>query len=185
LKAGPNPAGGGMPQRSYSIRKALLAPLGVDAFLLMGLLAISLLLKGDATEKLVFTLFFLPTLVLFSESLYRRVVVTDEGITIRKLGRAKAVAWGEITHVGSLTIHKKVYILLTTVKGFFIVSNAHERFSALVEEIVTHVEGEKVEEEVRLLTGGSLAGIANIVSAWVAAVFMVGIILMKLIPFIV
>jgi len=171
-----------MPQRSYSIRRAFLIPLGVDAFLLFVLLLISLLLKGETTEKLVFTIFFLPTLVLFCESLYRRVVVTDEGIVVRKLGRSRAVAWGEITHVGSLTIHKKVYILLTTVKGFFIVSNAYEQFSALVEEMVTHVDEEKVEEEVRLLTGGSLAGIANVVSAWVAAAFMVGIILMKLIP---
>lgn len=174
-----------MPQRSYAIKKAFLIPLGVDAFLLLGLLLISLLLKGDATEKLVFTIFFVPTVVLFLESLYRRVVVTGGGITIRKLGRARTVAWEEITHVGSLTIHKKVYVLLTTVKGFFIVSNAYERFSALVEEIVTHVEGEKVEEEVRLLTGGGLAGIANIVSAWVAAAFMVGIILMKLVPLVV
>jgi hypothetical protein len=174
-----------MPQRFYSIRKAFLIPLGVDAFLLLGLLLISILLKGDATEKLVFTIFFLPTLVLFCESLYRRVVVSDEGITVRKVGRVKAVAWGEITHVGSLTVHKKVYVLLTTVKGFLIVSNAYEGFSAFVEEIVIHVEGDRVEEEVRLLTGGSPAGIAPIVSAWVAAVFMVGIILMKIIPFVV
>jgi hypothetical protein len=174
-----------MPQRSYSIRRAFLIPLGVDAFLLFGLLMIALLLKGDGTEKLVFTLFFLPTCVLFLESLCRRVVVTDGGLTVRKLGRAKAVTWEEITHVGCLTLHRKVYVLLTTVKGFFIISNAYEGFSALAEEIVARVEPERVEEEVRLLTGRSLAGVAHIVSAWVAAAFMVGIILMKIFPFVV
>jgi tetrahydromethanopterin S-methyltransferase subunit F len=85
--------------------------------------------------------------------------------------------------VGCLSLHKKVYLLLTTVKGIFIVSNAYEEFEALVDAIVGRVGQEKVEEEVRLQSGRSRTGIANIVSAWVAAAFMVGIILMKMFPF--
>ena len=174
-----------MPQRVYTIRRAFVIPLGVDAFLLMCLLAISLLLKGDSTEKLVFAILFLPTLYFFLECLARRLIVAKEGLSIRKLWRKKAVSWEEITHVGCLNLHKKVYLLLTTVKGIFIVSNAYEEFAALAEEIVESVGLEKVEEEVRLQSGRSRVGIANIVSAWVAAALMVGIILMKIPPFVV
>ena len=43
----------------------------------------------------------------------------------------------------------------------------------------------RVEEEVRLQAGRSPSGIAHIVMAWIAAVFMVGIILIKMLPFMV
>jgi hypothetical protein len=183
LQAGPVLRGEGMSQHVFRIRRAFLIPLGVDAFLLFCLLLISLLLQGAVTERFVFAIFFVPTLYLFLESLFRRVILDETGITIRKLWRGKVVSWGEITHVGCLALHKKVYILLTTVKGLFIVSNAYEGFAGLVDEIVGHVELEKVEEDVRLQTGGTLAGIAHVILALVAAVMMIGIILIKLIPF--
>jgi hypothetical protein len=169
-----------MSPHMYVLRKAFLIPLGLDAFLLFCLLLMALLLNGDRVEKLVFSLFFLIAVALFLEGLFRRVGVTEEGLSIRKLGRAKAVAWAEITHVGCLTLHKKVYLLLTTLKGFFIVSNTYEGFPGLVEEIVACVEPERVEEQVRLLAGRSGSGIAPIASAWIAAVLMIGIIVMKL-----
>ena len=172
-----------MSQHVYTIRRAFLIPLGVDAFLLFCLFVISLLPQGSTTERLVFAIFFFPSLYLFLESLFRRVTVDEGGIAIRRLWREKGIPWEGITHVGGLSLHKKVYILLTTVKGFFIVSNAYGGFSDLAEEIVSHVDLTKVEEEVRLQAGRSPSGIAHIVMAWIAAVFMVGIILFKMLPF--
>jgi hypothetical protein len=183
LKEEPFPAGKEMSQRFYTIRKAFLIPLGLDVVLLFCLLLMSLVMKGDAVEKLVLTFFSLPALYLFLECFLRRVTVSEEGLFIRKLGRGKALSWVEITHVGCLILHKKIYLLFTTVKGFFIISNAFERFSALVEEVVAHVEPEKVEEEVRLQAGCSMRGIPHIVSAWFEAAFMAVIILMKMFPF--
>jgi len=174
-----------MSQNTHTIRKAFLIPLGVDTFLLLVLLVLSLLPQGSATERLVFTLFFLPCLYLFLESFLRRVTVDEAGIRIRKLWREKAVSWGEVTHVGCLNLHRKVYLLLTTLKGFFVLSNSLDGFSALVEEIVDRVDPEKVEEEVRLQTGRSLSGVAHIVLAWVAAALMIGILLIKTIPMLV
>jgi tetrahydromethanopterin S-methyltransferase subunit F len=172
-----------MSQHVYTIRRAFLIPLSVDAVLLFCLFVISLLPQGSTTERLVFAIFFFPSLYLFLESLFRRVTVDEGGITIRRLWGEKGIPWEGITHVGGLSLHKKVYILLTTVKGFFIVSNAYGRFSDLAEEIVSHVDLTKVEEEARLQAGRSSSGIAHIVMAWIAAVFMVGIILIKMLTF--
>jgi hypothetical protein len=174
-----------MPQRFYGVRKALLIPLGLDVVLLFGLLMSALLLKGERAEKLVFALFFIPTFVLFLASYRRRVTVAEGGLVIRRFWGNAALSWDEITHVGCLTLHRKVYLLLTTVKGFFIVSSFLEGFSALAEEIVTHVGLEKIEEDCRLQAGRAVAGIANVASAWIAATAMIGIILLKLFPFIV
>lgn len=174
-----------MAQRHYTIRRAFLIVLGLDAFLLFCLFLVSLLMKGDTMEKLILALFFLPALVLFLECLFRRVTVVEEGLVIRKLGRNKALLWDEITRVGYLVLHKKVYLLLTTVKGFFVISNAFEGFPRLVEDLVARVEPDRVEQDVRLQAGRSMIGIANIVAAWVAAVLMMVMILMKLLPVVV
>jgi hypothetical protein len=177
--------GGEVPQHLHRIKNALLIPLGLDVVLLFSLFLMALFLNGDTAERLVFALFFLPACYLFLECLRRRVTVAEGGLVIRKLWSEKTISWDEITHVGGLTLHKKVYLLLTTVKGFFIVSNAFEGFPALAEEIVAHVGLEKVEEEVRLQSGRLVAGVAHIASAWIAAAAMIGIILLKVSPFIV
>jgi len=171
-----------MSQHVYTIRRAFLVPLGVDAFLLFCLTVISLLPQGSATERLVFAIFFVPSLYVFFACLLRRVTVDGGGIVIRKLLREKGVPWEGITHVGGLGIHNKVYLLLTTVNGFFIISNAYGGFSDLAEEIVSRVDRARVEEEVRLQAGRSPSLIVHTALAWTAAAFMVGIILIKMLP---
>jgi hypothetical protein len=169
-----------MSQQGYTIRRAFLIPLGIDALLLFCLLVISLLPQGSTTERLVFVFFFFPSAYLFLDCFFRRVTVDDGGIALRRLWGEKRVPWEGITHIGGLSLHKKVYLLLTTVRGFFIISNAYEGFTGLTEEIVSHVDPARVEEEVRQQAGRSRSGIAHITMAWVAAVFMAGIILIKM-----
>jgi hypothetical protein len=172
-----------MSQRIYRMSTSFLVPLGVDAFLLCVLFLISLLPQGSATERVVFAIFLVPSLYVFLECLLRRVTVDGGGIVIRKLLREKGVSWEGITHVGGLSMHNKVYLLLTTVNGFFILSNAYGGFPDLVEKIVSRVDPVRVEEEVRLQAGRSPSGIFHTALAWTAAVFMVGIILIKMLPF--
>ena len=174
--------GNPMMQRLHVIRRALVVPLGIDTVLLAALLTISLLGKGHRAESWVLALFTLPTAYLFLECLLRRVVVTGEGLLVRTLWKRKRVLWGEITHVGCLSLPRKRYLLLTTTRGIIILSNAFSAFDLLAGEIAERVGRERVEEEVRLLGGRSPAGIGHIVLAWVAAVFMVGIIGLKLFP---
>jgi hypothetical protein len=172
-----------MSLRFHTIKKAFLIPLGLDAFLLFCLLLMSLFMKGDLMERLIFTFFFLAVLFLFLKSFLRRIAVAEGGLVIRKLWHDQTFSWEDLTHVGCLTLHRRVYLLLTTVKGFFIVSDAFERFSKLVADLVAHVEPGRVEEDVCLQAGRSRTGIANVVMAWVAAAIMIGIIVMKLFPF--
>lgn len=169
-----------MSQYVHTIRRAFLLPLGIDAVLLLCLLIISLLPQGSTTERLVFAIFFFPSAYLFLECIFRRVTVDDGGIALRRLWGEKRVSWEGVTHIGGLSLHKKAYLLLTTVKGFFIVSSAYEGFSALTEEIVSRVDPSRVEEEVRQQAGRLPSGIAHVAMAWIAAVFMIGIVLIKM-----
>jgi len=171
-----------MTQNIYKIRKALLIPFGTDVILLFVLLLISILWKGSTTERVVLIVLFVPSLYFFVEVLYRKVTITDGGMVIQKFLRRKDLFWEDITHVGYLIIRKKVYILLTTVKGFHIVSNAYENFSGLVKDICDHSSKEIVEEQLMGQIEHPVRDISNIISTWVAALVILGIIVTKFYP---
>jgi hypothetical protein len=143
-------------------------------------LTIALLTPGAATERLIFALFFIPAFVFFLESLSRRVAVAEEGLAIRKWARTKAFPWSDITRVDCLTVHRKVYLLLTTLGGLFIVSNAVGGFSMLVEQIAARVPAERIEKDVLPQAAAAGAGGAVLIPAWIAAVMLSAMIAMKL-----
>ena len=180
MTAGPLPAGGTMSRSEYRIRRALLVVWGLDTLLLFCLMMIALLTRGAATERLIFTLFFLPAFVFFLECLYRRVAVAEEGLVIRKWGRTKAFPWSDITRVDCLTVRRKVYLLLTTLGGLFVVSNAFEGFTRLVEQIASRVPAERIEKDVLPQAAAAGTGSAVLIPAWIAAVLVTAMIAMKL-----
>jgi hypothetical protein len=110
----------------------------------------------------------------------RRITITDQGIVIRKLFRTKEIHRDNITHVGCVILRKKAYLLLTTTKGFIILSSAYENFSALLRSIVGQVDPEKVEEEVRALAESPVKNRADVISLWFAVAVIFGFIILKL-----
>ncbi len=99
---------------------------------------------------------------------------------IRKFMRKKELRWEDITHIGAMVLRNRVYLLLTTVKGFYILSNAYERFSTLVGDLVGHMSAEKVEEDVKRQIEHPARNIADIVMTWIVAMVLAGIIFIKL-----
>ncbi|MHB8091289.1 MAG: hypothetical protein ACYDH8_06805 [Syntrophales bacterium] len=169
---------------NYKIKMGLRFPLGVDALLLLCLVMISIMVVGSAVEKVLFTVFFVGTAYLFWESLRRRVTIDENGLFLRRLLSQKKLPWEAITHVGGLTIKNKSYILLTTVVGFYIISNYYERFTLLAEDLLSHVEADRVEDAARFLIEEKPLGLAGSALVWVAAVLLTGIIVLKMYPFI-
>ncbi|HYA14810.1 MAG TPA: hypothetical protein VEF33_10775 [Syntrophales bacterium] len=135
---------------------------------------------GSHLEKIALAVIFIPVLCVFFESLSRKVLTGDQGIMIRKFLRNKELRWEDITHAGALILRKRVYLLLTTVKGFYIISNAYERFSTLVRDVIDRMDKEKVEEEVRVQIEHPVKNISDIVMTWVTALVLIGIITIKL-----
>ncbi len=155
----------------------------IDAGLVFILLMISLFRKSSPVESIVLTVILVPLALIVLESFLREVTIGDDGITIRKILRKRSFGWGDITDVGTVILRKKVYLVLTTTKGFHIISNAYEDFAALVKSIVDRVESEKVEEPVKTLIGHPVRKFSDVVSAWVGAVVLLVIIYVKLFQF--
>jgi hypothetical protein len=171
-----------MSTQPFKIRRELLIPLGISAGLLLILLILTLLGKGSSMERIFLTAMTIPTVALFLEARNRRATMTDQGILFKKFLRVKEILWGDISHVGCVMIRKKVYLLLTTTKGFFILSNAYEDFSALIRIIVERVGPDKVEEDVRAQGENPVKNRWDMISLWFAVVVIFGIILLKLLP---
>ncbi|HEY5497222.1 MAG TPA: hypothetical protein VIK19_02710 [Syntrophales bacterium] len=172
-----------MPEAVYRIRRSFTIPLAIDVLLLFVLLVLSLTVKGSVTERIVLAGFFTVSLLILIEAVSRKIVITDGGVALKKLMKIKELLWSDITHVGCLSLRSKVYILLTTKKGFHILSNAYEPFAPLVRDIVNHLDTEKieVEAEARAQMDKPTKNLSDLVAAWVAAVVLSGIIYLKFI----
>jgi len=171
-----------MSSKIFKIRRALLIPFAINTGLLSILLCLSIFFKGSPIERIVLTVIFIPTLILFLEAAKRTATMGEQGIILRKFLRKRDLRWEDITHVGCLIIRKRVYLLLTTTKGFHILSNAYDDFPALVRNIVDHVGIDKSEEEVRHQIENPLKNTSDLVSMWFAVIMIAGIIIMKILP---
>lgn len=165
----------------FKIKKALAFPLLLDTLLIAVLLAVTIMRNGTALEIIVLLVGFVPLLLISLEISIREVITSDSGIQIRKILRKKILEWGDITHVGVVVLYKKVYLVMTTTKGFHIVSNAYGDFTGFVREIMSRVEKDRIEEQVAGLIEKPVRRVSDILLSWLAAIVITGIIVVKLI----
>ena len=170
-----------MYQKTYKIKNAFLVALSVDVVLLFLLCGISLFLKSAVFDIIVFALISIIALFILIETQSRKVLTGDQGLLIGKFFKRRELRWEDITHVGVLVLRKRVYVLLTTTKGFYIISNAYEEFPGLLGDIADRVDQERIEEEARDQIAHPINRMTDIISAWIAAALLVALIAYKLI----
>jgi hypothetical protein len=170
-----------MPAKKYPVRNALIIPFTLVVTFLLVLLVLAVFMRESFAERIFYTAVFMPALYIYLEAVSRKVIIDERGVVVHKLLRRKEVSWEDITHVGCVVMGKKVYILMTTVKGFFIISNVTSHFSALIQQLLDHLDPKKMEEETRNLIANPIHKVSDIVGLWIAAIAMSGIIIYKLI----
>lgn len=168
-----------METTTYTTRRDFLIPFSLVFLLLLVLLILSVFDRAFPPEIVVLIVVFVPTLFIFLASVWRRTTIEPDGVRIRKLFRERHLLWKEITNIDVLAVRKKVYLLLTTKKGFYVLANSHEKFTSLVQDIVRHVDPEKVEEGVRDVIEHPMVRISDMVSSWIAFGILLGAIILK------
>jgi hypothetical protein len=166
-------------QTRYRIKRSFLIPLGLDAILLAALFLSSFLVAGTLLERAVLGLFFLLALAVFVEAASRNVGADEEGITIRKFFRETRLQWGQINYAGTLIMRGKAYILLTTAKGYHVLSSAYGDYEKLVADLVGRLDAERVEDALRVQADQPVRGRSDAAAAWFAAVVILGILVLK------
>jgi hypothetical protein len=175
------PTGTKMSGRVYRIKRGLLIALAVDNILLLILSLMAVVGEGPDIERSLLFIVFVPLLYMTLELFSRTVTIEETGFRLKKLLRQKDLDWMDVTHMGVLQVRKKVYLVLTTKKGFHIISNAYDHFSALVQDMLKHISPERTEEEVRTLVDRPVENRANMIAAWFTAALLVLVIYTKMV----
>ncbi len=160
-------------EQVYKIQKAFIIPFLTAVVLLFVLLVLSLF-GGESWEKILLACLFIITMMIAIEAL-ERGCVSENGLSIRKFFRTKKFTWAEITHLGVVIIRSKAYFLLTTTRGFYILSNLLEDHAKLIQFLAGKLGDEKVEVEVKITWSIRQADIL-IVLTWVVVLIIAAII---------
>ena len=168
-----------MDRGTFKIKRTFLLPF----FAMIALLGVLLLLslwKGQPWEKILLAVSFFGTLLVGIEAAARSIIVSPDGLKIKKFFRAKEIAWPTMTHLAVLNLNKKTYFLLTTTKGFHFFSNMFENHALLIRSIVDKLDIEKVEVEVRNYLENPLERRSLIVICWGTVIILAVFIILKL-----
>lgn len=171
-----------MPQ-VYKIRRAIVIPLALSFLDLFILLLNAWLFSALPGERSVLAAIFLLLGYLLLEVVSRQASLGSGGVEIRKLLRSKEFNWDEITHLGSLVMGAKVYLLLTTTRGFIILSNNYERFPDLLRHLLQIIPSERIGGEINGLMNNPPQQGGLVRSAWLMAVVMTVIMALRLFIF--
>jgi hypothetical protein len=116
------------------------------------------------------------------ETARREIVVTEEGLQLKKFFRIKIFFWREITHLAIVELRHKAYFLLTTTKGFYFFSNILGNHSLLVRSLVDKLGAEKVEIEVKNYLDHPVERLSLIVMSWITVLILIAVIILKFSP---
>jgi hypothetical protein len=169
-----------MTEKIYRIRQAFLIPLTLDGVLLFMLIITSLVTESHPTERIVLVLFFVPLMCFIVEARMRTIMIIPDGLTLKKFFKTKHIRWNDITNVDTVLVGKKAYLAMTTIKGFYVISNSYEKFSHLVGDIVGQLDSGRVEERVRTVVDRPPVKRSDVVAAWGVALLMAAILYVKI-----
>lgn len=158
--------------RVFAIRRGFLLPLGLLLLQSLVLLVICLV-KGEPLAKVIILgAIILPIAGLFVESAWRRVFVTETGVTVFKVLRKKTLLFSDLTEVETVQVRKRAFLTLSTAEDFLILSNAYAGFPALVQDLLERVPEATISAETRKMAQNPPLKSSDIVSCWVGVLLL-------------
>ena len=164
--------------RTFVIRRAFVVPLGLLVALMVSLLVVCVVQEQPVVKVLLLAVLIVPLLILFAESAFRRVVVSQSGVEAFRPFRRREVLFADVTSLETVRVRSRVF--MTLVAGdddFLIISNSYAQFPQLVEELVASVPAGTVTEETQQLAQNPPIRQADIFTAWFAVVAMAYVLL--------
>ena len=160
--------------QTYVIRRSFVLPMGLTIALTLALMVVCIL-QGQAIAKVVILgVLLLPMVALFLESAFRRLVVTDQGVTAYRLFRQRDVLFSDVTSLESVQVRSRVFLTLSMgPDDFLIISNSYANFPELVNRLVAAVPKGAVTEEVEQLVQKPPRKQADVFTAWFAVIALV------------
>lgn len=157
---------------NFAIRRAFLLPLGLLLLLCLALLALCFIQNEPREKIMILSFITLPVSVLFVESLFRRVALSGEDVTMFKFMRQRSLRFSEVTAVETVQVRKRAFVTLCAGDNFLILSNAYGDFPRLVQRLLSKVPAETVTEDTRRMAAAPPRKSTDIVSCWLAVALL-------------
>ena len=170
-----------MKNETFKIRRAFLIPLWTVIILLFALFILAIF-KVQRWEIFGSGAIFFILLLIGIEAASRKIIVSEEKLSMKKFFRTKEFSWAQINHLGVVELGKKVYFLLSPSRGFHFFSNMIQDHAALVSLLTRKIDEERVEQEVRDYLKRPVERLSVIVMSYVAALIIAAMIILKLMP---
>ncbi len=156
---------------NFTIRRALLFPLGFLLLAQLALLVVSLL-QGQPLNKLLFVGGVVVLLAgLLADNLLRRIELDGEGITVCRIGRRRRMLFADLTEVEAVCLRKRLFVTLWVGESFLLVTNAYGGVATLFQLLLQRTPSGLVSDEVKELVEAPPRHNGNIVVCWFAVVF--------------
>jgi hypothetical protein len=156
---------------NFTIRRALLLPLGFLLLVQLALLVVSLL-QGQPTGKILFVGGVVVLLAgLLADNLMRRIELDEEGVTVCRIGRRRRMLFADLTEVEAVCLRKRLFVTLWVGESFLLVTNAYGGVATLFESLLQRIPVGLVSDEVKGLVEDPPRHNGNIIVCWFAVVF--------------
>lgn len=161
-------------ENKFVIRRSFVVPMGLMIALTVALMVVCIIQGQGVAKVVILAVLILPMVALFVESAFRRLVVTEEGITAFRLFRQRQVLFSEVTSLETVRVRSRVFMTLVTgPDDFLIISNSYAGFPDLVKTLIAAVPEETVAEETEQLAKQPPLRQADVFTAWFAVVALV------------
>lgn len=161
-----------MDTREFSIRKNFLLPLGLLLILSVMLLILCIVQQQPLAKILILSAVLLPVTLLFLESAFRRVILEEEALVVRKLLRNKRIVYTDITSVDTVQVRRRAFLSISTEDDFAILSNSYANFGDLVNQLLKRVPTSTISTETEQMAANPPTKSGDIFSAWLAAALL-------------
>ena len=156
----------------FLIRRSFLLPLGL-LFLAMVALFILCLIQGEDRSRIaILGLLILPAAILFVESIFRRIEISESELSTFRFMRRKTLRFADVTEVESIRVRGRAFVTLCAEDDFLIFTNAYERFPQLLSSILRITPPQVVSTETRAMAASPPVKISDIVSCWIGFALM-------------
>ena len=156
---------------TFTVRRALLLPLGLLLLVQLALLIVSVLQGQPPSRSLFVGGVVLVLAGLLVDSLFRRIELDDVGITAYRIGRQRRMLFADLTEVEAVCLRKRLFVTLWVGESFLLVTNAYGNMASLFKILLQRVPSGLTSEEAQGLMENPPRHNGNIVVCWFAVIF--------------
>jgi hypothetical protein len=150
----------------------------------MGAGIIVLALEGMNSRALLLLALLAPFFYLGAEILSRRVILDEQGITIKKFLRSVSIQWSEVKSLDAVVSARKVFLVLEVGGGRpALITNTLQPFDDLFERLLDRIPSKAVSDSARELRGRLPSKHGPLIQAWAACIVLTALVIGKILGY--